>query len=95
MVKSIRADAGIYDVHGGTSGIRILHLVRDPRAVVHSQSKTFNVAHKYRKYFSTGDPSPVKGLFIHEEATKTANGMERLTELPMSGRQRARVLGLM
>ena len=58
VVKTIRADVGI----GGedaikTGGLHIIHLVRDPRAVIHSQIKTFNVAHKYRRYFH-GPASP-------------------------------------
>lgn len=54
VIKTIRADAGINDTgESDAAGRRVLivHLVRDPRAVIHSQIKTFNVAHKYRRYF--------------------------------------------
>lgn len=56
VVKTIRADEGAGVEDGDADGTRVIHLVRDPRAVVHSQIKTFNVAHKYRRYFH--GPSP-------------------------------------
>ncbi|CAM9223369.1 unnamed protein product, partial [Scytosiphon promiscuus] len=51
VVKTIRADAGIGGGDRNAGGVLVVHLVRDPRAVIHSQIKTFNVGHKYRRYF--------------------------------------------
>lgn len=56
VVKTIRADAGLGGGDRNDGGLLVIHLVRDPRAVIHSQIKTFNVGHKYRRYFK-GPPA--------------------------------------
>lgn len=75
VVKTIRADAGMGD-DGDVTGLLVIHLVRDPRAVIHSQIKTFNVAHKYRKYFN--------GPSQQDEAASTNGTQVRVCALMLS-----------
>lgn len=96
VVKTIRADTGVGGPDGNASGLLVIHLVRDPRAVIQSQIKTFNVAHKYRRYF----PGPVEAPSVDVaggNATEAAGeaGKESLASLPWQGRDRAHALGLM
>lgn len=71
VVKTIRADTGVGAVDERDTGGRrllIVHLVRDPRAVIHSQINTFNVAHKYRRYFSP-QAEPIEDFGAAAEVT--------------------------
>ena len=105
-MKTIRADAGVGGPDGDASGLLVVHLVRDPRAVINSQIKTFNVAHKYRRYFNNTPPetnyserknATVAGKPSEADATAgAAAGVgSGLTALPWGGQERARTLGLM
>lgn len=106
VVKTIRADTGVGGPNGDASGLLVVHLVRDPRAVINSQIKTFNVAHKYRRYFNSvppeNNPSQKKNATVAEKppeadaAAGAAAGVGNgLTSLPWGGQERARTLGLM
>lgn len=85
---------------GDASGLLVVHLVRDPRAVIHSQIKTFNVAHKYRHYFNN---RPAEGNGVEKKTPADANNATEgsagagggLTSLPWGGAERAHALGLM
>lgn len=97
VVKSIRADGGVRGVVDGSSrDIRVLHLVRDPRAVVNSQCKTFNLTRKYRRYFVDTDASPTKhGSAVDGADEVIASRPEEFETMPSSPKERAHVMGLM
>lgn len=74
VIKTIRADAGMVGLDGDDlSGLLVIHLVRDPRAVVHSQIKTFNVTNKYRNYFKAPEhtETKVKALAAERSADRS------------------------
>ena len=103
-MKTIRIDVGVGGGAWDSSNVLVLHLVRDPRAVIHSQIKTFNVAHKYRRYFEKdetnapeGNNSP--GNVGKDQRAEVAGGGEGEeggpAALPWEGQERAHALGLM
>lgn len=96
MVKTIRMYSGPYDIDGGNSDLRVVHLVRDPRAVSHSQMGRFNVRLKYYKFFYPEEWSHGREQSSAEDNTELMiSRMEGLKPPPWSPQERAYAIGLM